>query len=341
MQIRRLNRLVLLLLTIHCLLLQESFQSVRAFNIGDSPRVQSLPVSEYRSLQSHNAPDRFVRHRDFLGELEPVTTDVDRRDATFKIVAGLADSSCVSFESLNGPTYYLRHSDFRIRLDPFTETELFRADATFCPQSGLADNSKFSFESYNGPGLYIRHRGFHLYLESGSDDIFRADATFAVVAPRVPQLPAGQYRSFESHNGPDLYFRHKNFLGELESTTTDQDRYDATFKVIAGLANSNCISFESLNLPNFFFRHSDFRIRLDAFEDTAQFRADATFCPSFGLGDESKTSFESYNFPGRYIRHRDFHLYIESGDDVIFRDDATFAVVAAQIQLMYLPMINY
>ena len=37
----------------------------------------------FLSLRSRNFPDRFVRHQNFLGELSPIVSDLDRRDATF------------------------------------------------------------------------------------------------------------------------------------------------------------------------------------------------------------------------------------------------------------------
>jgi hypothetical protein len=132
---------------------------------------------ELISLQSYNYPDHFIRHKDFLGEITIITSDSDKKDATFKIVPGLADNKLISFESVNYPGYYLRHESFRINLHKYSDDQLFKEDATFKKVPGLADNTWLSFESYNYPGRYIRHRDFHLYLEEGSDDLFRKDVT--------------------------------------------------------------------------------------------------------------------------------------------------------------------
>lgn len=132
------------------------------------------------SLQSYNYPDHFIRHRSFLGELTRISTDLDKKDASFKVVPGLAGGSSVSFESVNYPGYFLRHQNFRIKLHQFSNDDLFRKDTSFMIRPGLANGSWSSLESVNYPGHYIRHKNFHLYLEKGSDDLFRKDATFRV-----------------------------------------------------------------------------------------------------------------------------------------------------------------
>jgi hypothetical protein len=140
-------------------------------------------VGSMASFQSYNYRNHFMRHANFLGEITPISSDLDRKDSTFRIVAGLADSRYVSFESVNYPGHYLRHQDFRLKLQKYDGSQLFRQDATFKMGPGLADGSWSSFESVNYPGHYIRHRNFHLYLERGNDDLFHKDATFRVAPP--------------------------------------------------------------------------------------------------------------------------------------------------------------
>jgi len=144
------------------------------------------PASQTRIavLQSYNYPTHFVRHANFFGEITPLVSDLDRKDGTFRIVPGLADSRYVSFESTNYPGYYLRHQNFRVQLHKPDGSQLFREDATFKLKPGLADGSWVSFESLNYAGRYLRHRNFHLYVEQGADDLFRKDATFKLVAPK-------------------------------------------------------------------------------------------------------------------------------------------------------------
>jgi hypothetical protein len=148
---------------------------------GDRGRTQAAPGTVVR-LESLNYPGLFIRHRNFLGELTRIATDLDRKDASFRLVPGLANRSLVSFESVNYPGYYLRHQGFRIKLMRGPGDDLFRKDATFRRVPGLANRSMVSFESLNYPGYYIRHRNFHLYLERGNSDLFRKDATFRFVA---------------------------------------------------------------------------------------------------------------------------------------------------------------
>nr|WP_303715459.1 AbfB domain-containing protein [Kutzneria buriramensis]WKX16041.1 AbfB domain-containing protein [Kutzneria buriramensis] len=51
-------------------------------------------------------------------------------DATFRQVAGLADSTWSSFQSYNYLDRYIRHYAYQLRLDPIT-TATGRGDATF------------------------------------------------------------------------------------------------------------------------------------------------------------------------------------------------------------------
>jgi hypothetical protein len=142
-----------------------------------------------KSLQSLNFPKKYVRHRNFRGELTEIATDLDNLDATFKVVAGLADNQQVSFESKNFPGHYLRHSNFELRLDNNDGSDLFKKDATFklaAPQAAGACPVWSSFPSLNYPDRFIRHSNFLLYLQAGSGEPFGSDATFRLVAPKAP-----------------------------------------------------------------------------------------------------------------------------------------------------------
>ena len=48
-------------------------------------RVAGLKDSTATSFQSFNFPDRYVRHSAFALRVDPVTTDTDRQDATFRV----------------------------------------------------------------------------------------------------------------------------------------------------------------------------------------------------------------------------------------------------------------
>jgi hypothetical protein len=144
----------------------------------------TLPTNARRSLRSVNFPDRYVRHRNGLGYIEPVTASsstTTKQDATFTVVPGLADANCYSFQAVNA-TGYLRHYERRIRLAPNDGSALFRQDATFCAKPGLSGSGGVSLESYNFPGNYIRHYNYELRIDPYADNAtYRADASFAPV----------------------------------------------------------------------------------------------------------------------------------------------------------------
>jgi hypothetical protein len=145
---------------------------------GDSTAV---PTGN-RSLRSVNVPDRYVRHRDSLAWVEQASTTTARQDATFTIVAGLANPACVSFRSLNFPDRYLRHYNFRVRLEANAGGATFARDATFCGRAGLAGG--LSFESYSHPGRYLRHYNYEVRVDLfAAGATFAGDASFTVTAP--------------------------------------------------------------------------------------------------------------------------------------------------------------
>ena len=149
---------------------------------GDAAAVVLVPGSTV-SLQSVNYPTHYLRHRGFMGYLTPVTSPLDRNDATFRIVPGLAGEDSISLESVNYPGYYLRHQGYQIKLHLASGDSLYRSDSSFRVRPGLADRTKVSLESVNYPGYYLRHRGFQFYIEQGSGELYNSDCTFSVVEP--------------------------------------------------------------------------------------------------------------------------------------------------------------
>lgn len=287
------------------------------FSASDSKWLVVSVPNAWIQLDSYNYPGRYIRHKSYLGEVDPINT-LDTQDFTFRLVPGLADSNFVSFESVNFPGYYLRHSNYRLTLQKGTSDQLFKNDATFKILPGLAypDGYGFvSFESYNFPGYYIRHSGFHLYLGTGTSDLFKNDATF---------WAKDCWASLRSYNFPAHYMRHRSYLGELTTVSSSTDKSDASFRIVPGLADSTGVSFESLNFPDYYLKHTNFRLILQKATSDQLFKSDATFWPRRGLQDSSAMSFESYNFPGFYIRHSNFHLYVQRWDTDLFKRDATF-----------------
>ncbi|MGW6273056.1 AbfB domain-containing protein [Streptomyces sp. NPDC055060] len=137
--------------------------------------------------------DRYLRHKDALAYTEVVnsgSSDLLKNDATWRIVPGLADSSCYSFESRNYPGEYLRHRDFRVHREAGDGSALFRADATFCAVPGQGG---VRLMAQNYPGQYLRHYNAEVYLAvpggsrpSDSPSSFTEDTTWAVEAPWAP-----------------------------------------------------------------------------------------------------------------------------------------------------------
>ncbi|MGW3665734.1 AbfB domain-containing protein [Streptomyces sp. NPDC005141] len=139
------------------------------------------PASSWKSVQAVNYPDRFWHLSDGKVRLDPVgagSSAATRRASSFKVVAGLANSSCYSFTTADGA--YLRHRDFVLRADRDDGSALFRKDATFCPRA--SSSGAVMLEAVNYPGRFLRHRDFQLRLErSDGSGLYRADSAFRLV----------------------------------------------------------------------------------------------------------------------------------------------------------------
>nr|WP_234020652.1 AbfB domain-containing protein [Streptomyces sp. 142MFCol3.1] len=155
----------------------------------------TLPTGAYKSLRvtTPGYANRYVRHKDGLGYTEAVgsgSPDLLKNDATWKIVPGLADSSCYSFESRNYPGEYLRHRDFRVRKDPGDGSALFKSDATWCAVQG---SGGVRLMASGFPGQYLRHIGAELWLATpggahawDNPASFTEDTTWSVENPWAP-----------------------------------------------------------------------------------------------------------------------------------------------------------
>jgi RNA polymerase sigma factor (sigma-70 family) len=136
------------------------------------------------SLAAANQTGLFIATADTYGVLIPVDSTSDsqtRRQATFDVVAGLADANCFSFRLPDGQ--FLRHSSWRLRVFANDGSALFRGDATFCVRAGSVTGS-ISLESSNYPGWYLRHRGNELWVDQADGSAtFHADSSFLVRPP--------------------------------------------------------------------------------------------------------------------------------------------------------------
>lgn len=131
-------------------------------------------------------------------------------------------------QSYNFPSYYVRHSFFDARIDPNVSPS---TDQYWQVVPGLANSGSgyVSFQSVYYPGYYLRHVNFDFVL--AKDDgtaTFKSDATFKT----VPGLKDSSWSSFQSYNYPDRYIRHSSYLLKLDPISTDQEKQDATFKIV-------------------------------------------------------------------------------------------------------------
>jgi galactose oxidase len=165
--------------------------SVGIANPKPQPPVAStrpvLPTDgAYRTFQSVNYPDRAVRHRNFLGWLEPVgptSMPLAKADASFAVRPGLADPACYSLEAKNFANHFVRTDGGRIRLDrrPTSQSADFDLSATFCARRGFT-GTDVSLEAKGKPGWFLRHRNFELWLDRFDGlKLFTRDATFRVI----------------------------------------------------------------------------------------------------------------------------------------------------------------
>ncbi|MBX9257884.1 AbfB domain-containing protein [Desmonostoc muscorum CCALA 125] len=152
------------------------------------------------------------------------------------------------------------------------------------------------------------------------------------VPPPNAQVPLYRRQSIQSLNYPTYYLGETNSLGYLKAVNANSsnlEKNSATFKVVPGLANQQCISLESVNVAGAFLRHQGYRVKLNQNDNTALFKADATFCAKAGLADSTAFSFASFNFPNYYLHHRNFEFWIDpQASDSVYKQDSTFKFVA-------------
>ncbi|WP_156077545.1 family 43 glycosylhydrolase [Saccharothrix sp. NRRL B-16314] len=163
-----------------------------ALGLPPSPASAATMPTGARSLEAVNYPGRFIRHFDYLGRLDPVTsgsTAQTKQDATFTVTSGLASPSCYSFQAANG--MFLRHEDWRVGVEANAGTAQFRTDATFCAVDGSATGT-VSLAPFNYPDRRVRHRDFGLWIDTYQDTAgFRADSSFRLTAPWTPKSTKG------------------------------------------------------------------------------------------------------------------------------------------------------
>ena len=109
-----------------------------------------------------------------------------RRQASWTVRAGFANSECVSLESMDTPGSFLRHNNFVLVLSVNDGSKQFREDSTFCHISGFSGQGN-SLRAWNYPTRHVRHHELQMYVASNggvhdfdSATSFNDDATWVV-----------------------------------------------------------------------------------------------------------------------------------------------------------------
>jgi hypothetical protein len=135
-----------------------------------------LTVGSTVGLELTGRPGYRVRHHDFLGRVDRISTAADRADSQFRVRKGLGPDGCVSLEAVNYPGYFLRHRYFVLRLEPAGRREnpqLFAQDTTFCAAPS-GDGTAYVLKSINYPDRALAlHSDGVLYLDPGGSTAFR------------------------------------------------------------------------------------------------------------------------------------------------------------------------
>ena len=148
----------------------------------------------------------------------------------------------ISLQSTNFPDRFIRHQNFLGELSQI-QSDLDRQDATFWISDGAKFGSMVMLRSSNFPLHVLRHQDFRLKLHEYNP-------------PLIPPPELGSPRS--------------------ETPEEQLLREDASFFLVAGLADSASVSFQSFNFPDRFIRHRDFHLFVES-ADSDLARRDATF----------------------------------------------------------------
>ena len=106
------------------------------------------------------------------------STTLLKRQATWVVRAGLANSACVSFESKDTAGSFIRHYNFALLMQANDGSKAFSEDATFCPQAGFTGQGN-SIRAWGYPTRFIRHYNNVGYVASnGGVQTFDAAKSF-------------------------------------------------------------------------------------------------------------------------------------------------------------------
>ncbi|MFH8470057.1 AbfB domain-containing protein [Streptomyces sp. NPDC017991] len=167
--------------------------------------------------------------------------------------------------------------------------------------------------------------------QGGADPVPKPSASKSKPASgdRPPESkPSSARKSVQAVNYPDHYWRldHDSVrLDRVDSRTSSRTRQEASFKLVPGLADADCVSFSLGN--GRYLRHAHFRLRADRRDGSELFEKDATFCPRPSAFSDA-VMLESVNHRGHFLRHRDFRLRLDPYDNSrLYRADSAFRLV--------------
>jgi hypothetical protein len=129
-----------------------------------------LTVGSSISLRATTAccTTRYVTHTGSTVNTQVVSSSSPgalKKQASWIVRTGLANSECFSFESVDTPSSFLIHDNFVFVLRSNDGTKALHEAATFCPQPGLNGKGN-SIRSWSYPTRYFRHYNNVLYAAS-------------------------------------------------------------------------------------------------------------------------------------------------------------------------------
>lgn len=157
-----------------------SLTSGPAYTVGSSISLRATTAGYTDRYLAHNGATVNTQ------VVSPSSTALLKRQASWTVRAGLANSACFSFESKDTAGSYIRHYNFVLQMQASDGSKAFKEDATFCPQTGFS-GSGTSIRAWGYPTRYIRHYnnigdiasngGVHDFDAQAS---FNADATWTL-----------------------------------------------------------------------------------------------------------------------------------------------------------------
>ena len=151
------------------------------------------------SLSCINYPTFFIRHYQFMGQITTITSDLDKKDATFIVRRDLRTLSedlfdTISLESVNYPGYYLTAKNglidlIRINdLDSQDSSGLYLKDMAsfevFETELGIFSIGSPHEDWINDGEFYIRHQDYRLkFNKKDGTDLVEKDRRFKIEVP--------------------------------------------------------------------------------------------------------------------------------------------------------------